>query len=171
MDRNEWLGRLEMLHSRIRGGEDVEPADREWYRASRDRLMRGALERYNAWLAVGEKARTAVRVERALPVVLEGPGKPRHAVTVDMGAAGFGAILEDAPPEGTPFRARLALPDGELVARVTVAPSATRGEVHRVSFAFDPEAREVRERVEDFLLDELLPRLLFWDEVLNRLET
>lgn len=169
MDRNEWLGRLEMLHSRIRGGEDVEPADREWYRDARDLLMRGALERYNAWLSAGEKARKAVRVERAIPVVLEGHGRTRHAVTVDLGAAGFGAILEDTPPDGAAFRARLVLPDGELVASVTASPGGSRGDVHRVSFAFDPEAREPRERVEDFLLDELLPRLLFWDEVLERI--
>jgi hypothetical protein len=169
MDRNEWLGKLELLHAKARGSEDLEPAERAWYREARDLLMRGAVERYNAWLAEGERARRAVRIERALPVVLEAKGTSHRAVTMDLGAGGFAAILDQEPPAGAVFTAHLALPDGDLVARVIASPAATRSAVHRVSFALDPEAHEARERMEDFLLDELLPRLLFWDEVLNRL--
>jgi hypothetical protein len=170
MDRNEWLGKLELLHARARGGEDLEPAERAWYREARDLLLRGAVERYNAWLAEGERARRAVRLERAVPVVLrDEAGATRRAVTVDFGAGGFAAILEQEPAPGTPFRALLALPDGDLSARVTASPAAARGEVHRVSFALDDDEKEARARLEDFLLDELLPKLLFWDEVLTRL--
>jgi hypothetical protein len=169
MDRNAWLGKLDLLHAKKRGGEPLEAEDLAWYTEARGLLVTAALARYNEWLPSAEKARSAVRIERALPLVLDGSGGVRRAVTVDVGAGGFAALLDEPPTPGVTLRARLTLPDGDLVANVTASFSSIRGGAHRVSFVLSHGDAEARARLEDFLLDELLPKLVFWDDVLDRL--
>lgn len=169
MDRGEWIGRLELLHERARRGGAFTAAERDWYERARGALTATALSVQRRALVGGERVRTSLRLERAVPVRVDGRGWSAHASTSDVGTGGLALLLETAPSPGQPARAVLELPAGDLALDVRVVGAVPAGDLQRVSFAFERPPREAVAAVEDYLLDQLLPELVFWDEVLARI--
>jgi hypothetical protein len=169
MDRGEWIGRLELLHERARRRGPFSVAEREWYERARGALTATALSVQRRTLAGGERARTSLRLERAVPVRVEGPGWAVHASTSDLGTGGFAVLMEAAPAPEQRAQAVLELPAGDLAVEVRVVGAVGAGDLQRVSLAFEHPAGAVVSAVEDTLLDQLLPELVFWDEVLARI--
>lgn len=174
-DQGEWIGRLELLHGRYRdakGGRGaLSPDELDWYHAARRMFFSTAVAMQNATLYGEERLRGAIRVERAVPVHVSGNGWSFHAGTVDLGVGGFAVLTFPGPKLGETGTARLELYPGELTesaVRVVASVVQGQGEIARVSFAFDDPSPALRDRIEDYLLDQLLPRLVFWDEVLGR---
>jgi hypothetical protein len=175
-DQGEWIGRLEVLHARYRdrkgGRGGLSPDELDWYHAARRMLFSTAVAMQNAALYGEERLRGAIRVERAVPVHLQGSGWSFCAGTVDLGVGGFAALAAPTPRVGDAGVARLELYAGEfLESPVKVVASVPQGELARMSFAFENPSAALRERIEDYLLDQLLPRLVFWDEVIGRVWT
>lgn len=174
VDQGEWIGRLELLHARYRdakGGRGaLSPDELDWYHAARRMFFSTAVAMQNATLYGEERLRGAIRVDRAVPVHVRGEGWAFHAGTVDLGVGGFAALTAPlAAKLGEAGTARLELYPGDaLESPVRVVAAVTQGEIARLSFAFEKPSAALRERIEDFLLDQLLPRLVFWDEVLGR---
>ncbi len=169
MDRTEWIGRLELLHTNLRRGMSLTPEDEAWYRRARARFLATAVDAQNGVVVGNERPRQAVRLERAVQIRLGGPGWSRQVMTTDLAVGGF-AVHTDTPID----RERLAWADVDVPGETLrfpvrlVATTMSGGQV-RVSFAFkNPEPAHVA-ALEDFILDQLLPSIVFWDGVLDRI--
>ncbi len=170
MDRGEWLVRLDLLHQRSRSGDPLDPGERDWYLKARGSLLREGTAEQNAALAGGERIRNHLRLQRAIPVTLRVGGWTRHTTTVDLGGGGLAALVADPPSVFSPIHVAIALPDGELlIDSGSVVGSVPQGKLYRLAVSFGPVPAAVVSRIEDFLLDELLPKLDFWNTVLNKL--
>jgi len=170
VDRGEWLTRLDLLHHRVRSGEQVDSADLAWYRAARQSLLKGGTTEQNMALGGAERLRSHLRLQRALPVALRVGGWARHTTTVDLGGGGLATLVADPPPVPAPIHISIALPDGDLVIDSgSVVGCAQQGKFHRLAISFGPVPASVVARIEDYLLDELLPKLDFWNTVLDKL--
>jgi hypothetical protein len=169
MERGEWIGRLDLLHGRARSGEALSPAERAWYDAAREALIATSLAVQRTPLVGGERARTSLRLERAVPVRVEGTRWGVRSSTSDLGTGGFAVMCEADPAPGERARAVLELPRAAVALDVHVVGVAPAGGLRRVSVAFDGAAREAVAAIEDYLLDQLLADLVFWDEVLERI--
>jgi hypothetical protein len=172
-DQGEWISRLELLHARYRdrrsGRGSLSPDELDWYHGARRMFFATAVAMQNATLFGEERLRAAIRVERAVPVHVRGSGWDFSAGTVDLGVGGFAALAAPGPRLGDAGVSRLELYQGEhLESAVRVVASVVQGDLARISFAFEEPSPALRERIEDYLLDQLLPRLVFWDEVLGR---
>lgn len=169
MDRSEWVGRLELLHSSARAGVALSPQDAEWYMSARRQLFQTAVGVQNAYLAGNENYRKAIRLERAVPVLLEQEGWTVTASTADLGPGGFSVLTMANPPVGERGRATVELPQAKVVEEVRVVAVSRVGTSQRVSMAFTAPSDATVALFEDLVLDTLLPRLVFWDQVLDRL--
>lgn len=153
--RPESLSELRALHEKKRS----HPLDREEatrYRAGVDRLLQSALARQEAEAPPGGKRR-AVRVRRAVAVDLHWSTHQARSLTLDLGTGGFAAFLGTPPPDG-PLVAVLHVRRGapvKVAARVASAWTA-RGRV-RTSFAFTDVPDVEAARLQDYVVEELLP--------------
>ena len=171
MERTEWLNRLEALHVRIREGQAVGEDERAWYRTARARLLGAAVEVQARTVAGSARPRHSIRVARPGPVLLEAGAWSQHAQTIDLGTGGFAVFLEEPPPVDDWIRATLLL-SGGAPATVTVAVADTRSVsgMVRVAFRFSEAQADIAPRVEDAMMDGILDQLVFWDDVLGRLD-
>jgi hypothetical protein len=170
MERTEWLNRLEALHVRRRDGEALPEADLAWYRTARSSLLTAAVEIQARMSASDGPKRTSIRVSRPVQVLLEAAGWHEPTVTVDLSTGGFAALLEAPPPVSEWIKATLILPGGPLVATVSVVDQRASAGLVRLAFAFAEPSEALRARVEDAMVDGLLEQLVFWDDVLAKLE-
>lgn len=155
----EWLAAFRDLHERARRGQ-LHGAELAQYRAGRDDLTRVLLAAQRLQLRVGEVARRALRVTRALQLELELDGWRERTVTTDVSTGGFGCVLRQAPPLGAEPRFSLRLPAAAQIegrARVrSVKPGAGGA---RAAFMFGDLDGADRERLETFVLDAVLALL------------
>jgi hypothetical protein len=171
MDRTEWLNRLEALHVRRRDGDALPEADLAWYDTARRALLATAIEVQARPVAHGERTRGSIRVSRPVHVLLEHRGWAEPTFTVDLGTGGFAVLLEAQPPMADRFDATLLLPGGSpLRAAVAVVDTRASGGLVRIAFAFSEPTPELRARIEDTMMDGVLEQLVFWDDVLAKLE-
>jgi len=171
MERNEWLNRLEALHVRRRAGEALPEVDLAWYDTARRALLATAIAVQARPVAHGERTRTSIRVSRPVHVLLENRGWAEPTFTVDLGTGGFAVLLEAQPPMTDRFEASLLLPGGgPLRAEVSVVDARASGGLVRVAFAFSEPTEALRARIEDAMMDGVLEQLVFWDDVLAKLE-
>jgi len=169
MDRTEFLNKLEALHDRIRVGEVLPEAELRWYREARERLLALAVEVQARASAGDQKLRSSIRMGTVLPVRLETGGWTMLTITADIGAGGFAVIMEVPPPAGREVRATLSPRRGEPVIGVAqVVDSKELDGLTRVGFGFKDPAGAVRDRMEDVMLDGILDQLVFWDDVLGK---
>jgi hypothetical protein len=171
VDRTEFLNRLESLHVRVRDGETLTDDALEWYRQSRDRLLALAVEVQARSVISDHLPRRSIRMGTALPVRIEAGTWSVHTITCDIGAGGFAVLLENPPPVKGELQATLRPPRGQPVMSpaIVVDVSPVAG-LFRASFRLLDRLGEVRSRMEDVLLDGILEHLVFWDDVLGRLE-
>jgi hypothetical protein len=169
MDRSEWIGRLELLHSSVRGGATVSPGDMEWYQRARRILLDTSVQAQNITVIGDERPRNALRLERAVPVRFGGEGWTISATTCDLGIGGF-CVQTSESVDGEHLEwVELVLPGMPLRVTARVVASGIKDGYARLSFAFIDPPPAVRAAVEDYILDQLLPRIVFWDHVLDRI--
>ena len=170
MDRTEWLNRMEALHVRIREGEQVAPDEVAWYRSARTSLLAAAVEVQARTVGSNRQPRHSIRVTRAVPVLLEAGSWSQQSLTSDLGTGGFAVMLEAQPPVDDWIKATLLLSGGPITVTVAVADLRVAGGLIRVAFRFSEPPEPLRARVEDAMLDGVLEQLVFWDDVMDRLE-
>jgi len=170
MERTEWLNRLEALHVRRRDGEALSEADQAWYRATRSELLSAAVEIQDRMAAGGGPRRTSIRVARPVQVLLETPGWREQTMTLDLSTGGFAVALEVPPPASEWVKVTLFLPGGPLVATVSVVSQRATSGLARLAFAFSEPTEALIRRVEDTMVDGLLEQLVFWEDVLQKIE-
>ena len=148
MSLKEWLVRFKAQHEQARAGR-LSGDGMADYRAGRDELARALLGAQAASLKPGEVPRQALRVARALQADLEWSVDRVRAVTQELSAGGFSALLAKTPPTDEEIKVQLRLPGGEIVSgRARVAGSVVLPAVVRVSFAFQGLGAADRDRLE-----------------------
>ncbi len=171
MNRTEWLNKLEALHHRVREGEALGEAEQGWYDQARDALVNTALEVQALALTHENVRRRSIRITRAAPVLLEARGWSAHSMTIDLGTGGFAVLLEHAPPVDDWIKATLLLPgEGPVIVTVATVETRTVSGLLRVALRFCEPGPQVLRRLEGYMLDSVLEQLVFWDDVLERLE-
>lgn len=158
MSLKEWLTRFQAHHAQARAGT-LDTDGWAAYRAGREELARALMAAQRASLKPGELARQ-LRVARALQADLDlADGKVR-AVTLDVSADGFGALLARAPPLGEVVAVQLRLLKGEPVrAKAKVTGVQKQGASARVSFTFAEIGGADRDRVEMLVFDTVLSQI------------
>jgi c-di-GMP-binding flagellar brake protein YcgR len=158
----QWLASFRDLHERSKAGA-LAAGESDVYLAAREELARALLAAQRVQTRPGQSPRRAMRVSRALQADLEFQGEPPakvRAMTLDVSAGGFGALVGRKPVVGEEVRFALRLPGGTRVegtARVAgVVPGAGNA---RVSFAFDAITPEDAERLEVLVFDTVLEQM------------
>ena len=170
MDRGEWLNRLEALHVRRRGGEVLGTGDQAWYQDARGSLLAAAVDIQARMADVDGPKRSSIRVARPVQVLLETPGWHEPTMTLDLSTGGFAVALEVPPPASEWIKATLLLPGGPLVATVSLVSQRATSGLARLAFAFSEPGEALTRRVEDAMVDGLLEQLVFWEDVLQKIE-
>lgn len=155
----DWLRVFRALHEKATKG-GLSPDDAQVYRDGCDELARALMAAQRVAARPGEAPRHALRVPRALQVDLETAVSRVRAMTVDVGASGFSAILAKAPPPGEEQRCTLKLPGGAPLEGV-VLPADVRAQPGsvRVAFAFRGLPEAERARLEQLVIDTALSQL------------
>jgi c-di-GMP-binding flagellar brake protein YcgR len=155
----DWLNTFRETHEKSKKGTLGE-RDLTLYRAARDELARALLAAQHLTVQPGQQPRRALRVARALQANLEFKDGTVRALTQDISAGGFAALLARPPDLDEEVVVTLRLPGQEPLraeARVNeVKPLVGNA---RVSFVFQHLDEEVVERVETFVFDAVLAEL------------
>jgi hypothetical protein len=159
MSLSDWLRVFRALHDKAKQGA-LSADDAATYRAGCDELARALMAAQRFTPKPGEPPRHALRVARALAVDLESPVSKVRAMTVDLGATGFSAILGKAPAAGEELTATLRLPGRDpLVATVAVADARPQPGSARVAFAFRKLPEADRAALELLVIDTALSQI------------
>ncbi|MEI7705744.1 MAG: PilZ domain-containing protein [Deltaproteobacteria bacterium] len=159
MSLKDWVARFRTQHELARGGK-LSGDSLTAYRAMRDELARALLGAQTASLRSGEVPRQVLRVARALQADLEWSVDRARAVTQEISAGGFSALLAKAPPTDEEVKVKLRLPGVESVAGLArVVGVVVQPSVVRVSFAFQGLSDAERERVEIAVFDTVLQNI------------
>jgi hypothetical protein len=155
----DWLRVFRTLHERAKAGA-LSSEDAEVYRGGCDELARALMAAQRATPRPNEAPRHALRVARALQVDLETPLSHVRAMTVDLGATGFSAILAKAPRAGEELSATLKVPGGTPIVATVVAAEARQqtGSV-RVAFTFRKLPDAERAVLETLVIDTALSQI------------
>jgi hypothetical protein len=159
MSLAEWLRTFRNLHEQAKK-KALSPRELETYLAGRDELARALLAAQHVALQPGVKSRRALRVSRALQADLEFHDGNVRAMTLDVSAGGFAALLAAPPKAGERCKVSLRIPGGEVLrceARV-VEVKKLPGNA-RAAFEFVALSTEDLERVETFVFDAVLAQL------------
>lgn len=152
---------LRTLHERARAAA-LSPDDLAVYAGELDRFLRGVVAEQNGRIRKGQTPRRLARVARCLQVELTWGAETHRALTFDLGAGGFCAVLPSPPPLDGIVLAKLCLSRCKQVsASVRVAGLRTRRGSARVSFAFEGMADAERQQLEAYVADELLERFRY----------
>ena len=159
MSFSDWIRQFRLLHAEAKKGT-LSPEDLGDYRTACDELARALITAQRLPLKPGDVPRHALRVARALQVDLESPVTQLRLTTVDLGVAGFSAILPKPPRVGDEFSCRLRLPAGDpLETTVTVAEVKPQPGSARISFTFPRLSDETKGRLEAVVIDAALSQV------------
>jgi len=159
MSLKDWLVQFKAQHEQARAGT-LSGDGLAAYRAGRDELARALLGAQVAALKSGETPRQALRVARALQADLEWSVSKVRAVTQDLSAGGFSALLAKAPPNDEDVRVQLRLPGSEVLdARARVVGAIVQPAVVRVAFAFAGMGPAEKDRMEFLVFDTVLQQI------------
>jgi hypothetical protein len=157
---DDWLKKFTALHDKARAGK-LSTLENRTYLGARNELARALLKKHQQKIPDGAKARQLLRAPAAIPVDLHLPGNVAHALTQELWAGGFSAIV---PPLGLPMeRLKYALtvtkdaPPIEGWARV-LSDSAAGGST-RLTLEFEQLSPSDAERVEFAVFESVLSRL------------
>lgn len=160
MRLDEWLKKFAVLHERARTGK-MSAIENRTYLGARNELARAVLSQQKQKVAAGTRMRQLLRAAAAVPVAVHLPGGIAQAVTQELWAGGFTAIV---PPLGMPLeRLKFALtlgkdqPPVEGWARV-IGDSAAGGST-RLTVEFEGISPADSERVEFAVFDAFLSRM------------
>lgn len=154
-----WLKSFRALHDRAKAGS-LPPAELAAYRAGRDELARAMLAAQQVMMKPGELPRRQLRASRALPVDIYSGHDRVRAVTLDVSAGGFGALIARPPLPGDPVKLSLRLPDQEpIVCEARAVDVKMLPGNARASFAFIGLDADDVERLETYVFDCVLDQL------------
>jgi hypothetical protein len=159
MRLGDWLNTFRETHEKSKRGA-LSGRDLTAYRGARDELARALLAAQHLSVQPGQQPRRALRVARALQANLEFKDGTVRALTQDISAGGFAALIARPPPIDEEVTVTLRIPGQEPLrteARVIEVKSLVGNA--RVSFAFQHLAEEAVERVETFVFDSVLAEL------------
>ncbi len=159
MGLGEWLKGFRSLHLRFKDGQ-LAPEEVKTYRAGRDELAKALLAAQHVAVRAGETPRRQLRVTRALQADLDLGREKVRAMTLDVSAGGFGALMARPPVLGDQLKVSLRLPGQYPVASVArvVDVRAQPGNA-RVAFAFVNLDPVEQERLETWVFDVVLDQL------------
>jgi hypothetical protein len=159
MSLKDWLVQFKAQHEQARAGT-LSGEGLAVYRAGRDELARALLGAQVASLKSGEMPRQALRVARALQADIEWSVSRVRAVTQDLSAGGFSALLAKAPPNDEDVRVQLRLPGSEMLsAKARVVGAIVQPAAVRVAFAFTGMGPAERDKMEFLVFDTVLQQI------------
>jgi hypothetical protein len=159
MALGEWLNGFRQLHDKAKRGA-VEGRELGDYIAARDELARALMSAQHLTVPPGQKARRALCVPRALQADLDLGLRSLRTTTVEVSAAGFGALLPSAPRVGEEAKVSLRLPGAEpLRATVRVCEVKAQTGHARAAFQFVDLCESDAEKLELFVFDAVLAHL------------
>ena len=170
LDKTDWINKLEALHDQVQRGEPLDSETLLWYRRARTRLLAQAVRVQARFSADSHRPRASIRVLQGMPVRLQAGDWATWTLTADLGAGGFAVLLEAPPPVQQGLEATLRLPRGaEVRLEVEALDARESAGLWRVAYRFVGLTEEARLRIEDAMLDGVLDRLCFWNDVLDLL--
>lgn len=159
MGLSQWLKGFRDLHAKAKQG-GLTGRDLTNYQAARDELARALIAAQHLGLQPGQRARRTLRVARALQADLEFHDGNERAMTLDVSAGGFSALLARPPRAEDEVKVSLRIPGSEpLRARARVLDVKQQIGNVRVSFAFAGLEEAEAERMEMFVFDTVLAQL------------
>jgi len=161
MSPRDAITRFRELHERHKRGLLASDEAAE-YGALRDDFYSALARAQRLGSQLGQKARQAVRVPRAMKIELEVAGKQERTMTYDVGVAGFGALVRDDLPVGSPCEFILTAGGHPLRGHARVRACVRHGSggvTHRASFALEAMNDGDRTRLEIAVLDAALAAL------------
>jgi hypothetical protein len=159
MGLGEWLKGFRAQHQQARQGT-LSAEEQKSYRAARDELARALLVAQHVMVKPGEVARRQLRVARALQVEIDFGKEKVRAMTLDVSAGGFGALLARSPVPGDQMKFSLRLPGQDPLAGVVqVMDVKVQPGNARAAFAFRGLPERELERLETFVFDAVLEQL------------
>jgi len=155
----DWMRAFRTLHERAKAG-GLAGEDAEAYRAGCDELARALMAAQRIALAPGETPRLALRVARAVQVDLESATSHVRAMTIDLGAGGFSALLAKAPPADEELKCRMKIPGAEPI-ETTIALVDVKQQPGsaRASFSFPRLPEADRAKIEMLVIDTALSNI------------
>lgn len=159
MSLGSWLKQFREYHDKAKQGL-LGSRELAQYRAARDELARALLAAQRLATPAGVAPRRALRVARALQADVEFHDGTVRAMTLDVGAFGFGALIAKPPKVNDEAKVTVRIPGGEpLRAEVRVVEVKLQPGTSRVGFAFVGLDEEAIERLETFVFDAALAEL------------
>ncbi len=159
MSLGEWLKGFRDLHEKAKQGT-LAARDLTGYHAARDELARALLAAQHLTLRPGQRPRRVLRVARALQADIEFHDGSERAMTLDVSAGGFSALLARPPKLDDEVKVALRVPGGEplrTVARVLEVKQQVGNA--RACFTFVGLDEADTERLEVFVFDAALAQL------------
>jgi hypothetical protein len=151
-DPTTWLAQFKKLHARARK-DALSAAERSDYAIARNSFARALLGAQGRAVESGDEPMALLRVLQAVPVELDLAVGRRRALTADVGASGFTALLGEAPRLGEKVGFSMRLPGLVIVGRAEVTENRRQGAHERVLFRYVDLPDESRERLEAQVLD------------------
>jgi hypothetical protein len=157
MSIREAIRRFRELHEEFKGGAFKSKEARAFYDGERDEFLRALLSGQQLALKPGQSPRQVLRVAVSVSLGITFGPRQESATTIDIGSAGFAALL------GIPLAARIPV-DFEL----GTTPSPTKGRArvvasvkdgagkYRTSFQIETISEDDRGRLELFVTDTAL---------------
>lgn len=154
MSIREAISRFRELHEEFKGGAFKSPEARAFYETERDEFLRALLQGQQLAMRPGQSPRQALRVSTTSSLELAIGPRHESTKTLDLGSAGFAAIVSG------PLAIRLAC-DFEL----GLAPAPVKGRArvvacvrdgtgaYRTSFAIETMSNDDRARLEVAVID------------------
>jgi hypothetical protein len=154
-----WLASFKALHQKAKNGR-LSEEERQSYQSARDELAAALLAAQRVQTKPGQSPRKALRASRALQADLERDGKSFRALTLDLSAGGFGALLGGTPVVGEKLKVTLRLPGGELVSSAArIVGVIPQGGASRVACSFDGMPADEQEKLELLVFDTVLDQM------------
>ena len=160
MGLQDWVENFRGLHNRARDGK-LEERDLERYHEGREELAQALVGAQKIALKGGESARNALRVPKAMQVDILVPGGKQRAMTLDISATGFSAMLGIGLPLGERHSVILKMPAGAtpIECEATVSGTKRQGGTYRVSYTFLKLTPEQTDQVMFLVFDAALDAL------------
>jgi len=157
MSMREAILRFRELHQEFKAGAFKSPAAMTFYESERDDFLRALLQAQQLTLRPGQSPRQAIRVGTALGLTLDIGPRRETTTTLDLGSAGFAAMLGGPLAPRIACEFELSLPTGALTGRArVVASTRDAAAAYRTSFAIDGVSDEGRARLEVTVIDTAL---------------
>ena len=160
MGLQDWVENFRGMHNRARDGK-LDERELGRYLEAREELAQALVGAQKISLRPGESARSALRVPKAMQVDISVPGGKQRAMTLDVSANGFSAMLGIGLPVGERHDIVLKMPGGAppLEAQASVAGTKRQGSTYRVSYEFAKLSPEQGEQLMYLVFDAALDAL------------